>query len=158
MQFITTSFDELTVRQLQQIYKLRVAVFVVEQACPYQEVVEQACPYQEVDDTDLMAWHLRGMDSTGQLLVYARLMREANQQARIGRVITNPIVRGHGYGQQLLQQAIVQIQALWPSTTQINIQAQHYLDRFYRGFGFQPVSGVYLEDGIPHQNMILTLN
>ena len=148
MQFITTSFDELTVRQLQQIYKLRVAVFVV----------EQACPYQEVDDTDLMAWHLRGLDSTGQLLVYARLMREANQQARIGRVITNPIVRGHGYGQQLLQQAIVQIQALWPSTTQINIQAQHYLDRFYRGFGFQPVSGVYLEDGIPHQNMILTFN
>lgn len=93
MQFITTSFDELTVRQLQQIYKLRVAVFVV----------EQACPYQEVDDTDLMAWHLRGLDSTGQLLVYARLMREANQQARIGRVITNPAVRGHGYGQQLLQ-------------------------------------------------------
>lgn len=45
MQFITTSFDELTVRQLQQIYKLRVAVFVV----------EQACPYQKVDDTDLMA-------------------------------------------------------------------------------------------------------
>lgn len=84
MQFITTSFDELTVRQLQQIYKLRVAVFVV----------EQACPYQEVDDTDLMAWHLRGLDSTGQLLVYARLMREANQQARIGRVITNPAVRG----------------------------------------------------------------
>ncbi|WP_421430032.1 GNAT family N-acetyltransferase [Lactiplantibacillus plantarum] len=148
MQFITTSFDELTVRQLQQIYKLRVAVFVV----------EQACPYQEVDDTDLMDWHLRGLDSTGQLLVYARLMREANQQARIGRVITNPAVRGHGYGQQLLQQAIVQIQALWPSTTQINIQAQHYLDRFYHGFGFQPVSGVYLEDGIPHQNMILTLN
>lgn len=50
MQFTTMPFDELTVRQLQQIYKLRVAVFVV----------EQACPYQEVDDTDLTAWHLRG--------------------------------------------------------------------------------------------------
>lgn len=98
-----------------------------------------------------------GLDSTGRLLVYARLMREANQQARIGRVITNPAVRGHGYGQQLLQQAIDQIQALWPTTTQINIQA-NIADRFYRGFGFQPVSDVYLEDGIPHQDMILTLN
>lgn len=148
MQFTTIPFDELTVQQLQQIYKLRVAVFVV----------EQTCPYQEVDDTDLIAWHLRGQDSTGRLLVYARLMREANHQARIGRVITNPEVRGQGYGQQLIRQAIDQIKMLWPTTTQINIQAQHYLDCFYRGFGFQPVSEVYLEDGIPHQDMILMLN
>ena len=148
MQFTTMSFDELTGRQLQQIYKLRVAVFVV----------EQNCPYQEVDDTDLTAWHLRGQSSTGQLLVYARLMHEANQQARIGRVMTNPAVRGRGYGQQLIRQAIDQISLLWPATVQINIQAQHYLDRFYRGFGFRPVTEVYLEDGIPHQDMVLTLN
>ena len=148
MQFTTMSFDELTGRQLQQIYKLRVAVFVV----------EQNCPYQEVDDTDLTAWHLRGQSSTGQLLVYARLMHEANQQARIGRVMTNPAVRGRGYGQQLIRQAIDQISLLWPATVQINIQAQHYLDRFYRGFGFRPVTEVYLEGGIPHQDMVLTLN
>jgi len=68
------------------------------------------------------------------------------------------ISRGQGNGQQLLRQAIDQIRVLWPETTQINIQAQHYLDRFYRSFGFKPVSAVYLEDDIPHQDMILTLN
>ncbi|WP_048000605.1 GNAT family N-acetyltransferase [Lactiplantibacillus herbarum] len=148
MQFTTISFDELTPRQLQKIYWLRIAVFVV----------EQQCPFQDVDDVDLTAQHLLGTDDDQKLLAYARLMREDHHQARIGRVVTNPEARGQGNGQQLLRQAIEQIQVLWPDTAQINIQAQHYLDRFYRSFGFQPVSAIYLEDDIPHQDMVLRLN
>lgn len=147
MRFQTTAFDDLTPRQLHAIYKLRVAIFVV----------EQNCPYQEVDDTDLTAQHLLGTDATGQLMAYARLMREPHDQARIGRVIVSAAARGNGNGRTLLNQAIQQIQHLWPHTLQINIQAQHYLDKFYRSFGFQPVSAVYLEDGIPHQDMVLAL-
>ena len=145
MQFEGYQFDDLTPRQLQAIYKLRVAIFVV----------EQNCAYQEVDDTDLTATHLLGTDSAGQLMAYARLMREPNNQARFGRVIVSQAARGQGNGQALIIEAIRQIRTLWPATTQINIQAQHYLDRFYRSFGFTPVSAVYLEDGIPHQDMIL---
>ncbi|WP_318766482.1 GNAT family N-acetyltransferase [Lactiplantibacillus carotarum] len=147
MRFQTTAFNDLTLRQLHAIYKLRVATFVV----------EQSCPYQEVDDTDLTAYHLLGTDATGQLMAYARLMREPHDQARIGRVIVSAAARGNGNGRTLLNQAIQQIQHLWPHTLQINIQAQHYLDKFYRSFGFQPVSAVYLEDGIPHQDMVLAL-
>lgn len=147
MNFTTIAFDQLTVRQLHQIYKLRVAVFVV----------EQHCPYQEVDDTDLTAWNLLGQDQQGHLIAYARLMQETNHQARIGRVLTNPDFRGQGAGKQLVQRALEQINALWPETSQVNIQAQHYLDRFYRRFGFEPVSAVYMEDGIPHQDMVLKL-
>ena len=33
------------------------------------------------------------------------------------------------------------------------IQAQDYLRSFYEAFGFKAVSGVYLEDGIPHVDM-----
>ncbi|RRK10473.1 GNAT family N-acetyltransferase [Lactiplantibacillus garii] len=147
MQFKTYQLDTLTPRQLHAVYKLRVAVFVV----------EQACAYQEVDDLDLTATHLLGSGADGQLLAYARLMREPNDQARIGRVIVSPAARGGGHGQELVHQAIAQIKRQWSATTQINIQAQHYLDRFYRSFGFVPVSAVYLEDGIPHQDMVLAL-
>ncbi|WP_199774914.1 GNAT family N-acetyltransferase [Lactobacillus sp. CBA3605] len=144
MTFQAIKFDELTPRQLNAIYQLRVAIFVV----------EQACPYQDVDDLDLTAVHLLGTTPAG-LQAYARLMVEPQQQARIGRVVVRATARGAGQGQALLRQAIATIQQLWPQTQQINIQAQHYLDRFYRSFGFVPVSEVYLEDGIPHQDMIL---
>lgn len=145
LQFETIQFDQLTPRQLQAIYKLRVQIFVV----------EQNCAYQDVDDTDLTAVHLLGTDAHGQLVAYARLMTEPDNQARFGRVVVSAAARGNGNGQALIRQAIQQIRQLWPATTQLNIQAQHYLDRFYRSFGFTPVSTVYLEDGIPHQDMIL---
>lgn len=145
--FKTIQFDQLTPRQLQAIYKLRVQIFVV----------EQNCAYQDVDDTDLTASHLMGTTADGQLVAYARLMKEPDDQARFGRIVVSAAARGNGNGQALIRAAIAEIQRLWPATTQINIQAQHYLDRFYRSFGFKPVSAVYLEDGIPHQDMILKL-
>lgn len=145
--FKTTQFDQLTPRQLQAIYKLRVQIFVV----------EQNCAYQDVDDTDLTASHLMGTTADGQLVAYARLMKEPDDQARFGRIVVSAAARGNGNGKALIRAAIAEIQRLWPATTQINIQAQHYLDRFYRSFGFKPVSAVYLEDGIPHQDMILKL-
>lgn len=148
MNFKTYHFDDLTPRQIHALYQLRVAVFVV----------EQHCAYQEVDDTDLTAIHLLATDATGQLAAYARLMQEPHQQARFGRVIVSPVARGDGNGRQLIQRALQVIRRQWPATQQVNIQAQHYLDQFYRSFGFQPVSAVYLEDGIPHQDMVLTLN
>ncbi|GGK33913.1 hypothetical protein GCM10010965_28510 [Caldalkalibacillus thermarum] len=36
----------------------------------------------------------------------------------------------------------------------IKIQAQHYLEKFYGEFGFKTTSDVYLEDGIPHVDMV----
>lgn len=143
--FKTVEIDDLTPRQLQAIYKLRVQIFVV----------EQNCAYQDVDDTDLTATHLLGTNEQGQLVAYARLMREPNNQARFGRIVVSAAARGNGNGQDLIRHAIQGIRQLWPATNQINIQAQNYLDRFYRSFGFTPVSSVYLEDGIPHQDMVL---
>ncbi|MCC3237484.1 GNAT family N-acetyltransferase, partial [Pediococcus acidilactici] len=37
----------------------------------------------------------------------------------------------------------------------VKIAAQSYLQNFYAQFGFKPVSDVYLEDNIPHLDMVL---
>ena len=48
MELIVKHFSELSMNELYDIYKLRVAVFVV----------EQNCPYQEVDDADKVSYHI----------------------------------------------------------------------------------------------------
>ena len=54
MQFVVKKFSELTTEELFQIYKVRVAVFVV----------EQQCAYQEVDDLDPVALHCYFKENT----------------------------------------------------------------------------------------------
>lgn len=137
-------FSELTTRELFQIYKLRVAVFVV----------EQKCYYQEVDDDDLTAYHLMFTNSKGNLTAYARIIPEENATvARIGRVVVDPDSRGGSRGRKLVQEALDQIPQLMPHTTKIVLAGQEYLNGFYKSFGFKNVSDVYLEDGIPHIDM-----
>lgn len=138
------TFSELTTRELFQIYKLRVAVFVV----------EQKCYYQEVDDDDLIAYHLMFTDAQHNLTAYARIIPEDNATiARIGRVVVDPDNRGDGRGRQLVQEALNQIPKLMPNTVKIVLAGQEYLNGFYKSFGFKNVSEVYLEDGIPHIDM-----
>lgn len=144
---IQKNFAELSSRELFQIYQLRVAVFVV----------EQDCAYREVDDLDLTAQHLLRYDEAGNLIAYARLMDEG-QQVRIGRVVVAQSARKHGAGRDLVATAIDVAQATYPAAEQIVIQAQAYLQKFYASFGFQPVSDVYLDTGIPHLDMVLPVN
>ncbi|HGC7317202.1 TPA: GNAT family N-acetyltransferase [Streptococcus agalactiae] len=137
------TFDNLTTHELFQIYKLRVSVFVV----------EQDCPYQEVDDKDLIRLH--GMNWVdGQLAAYYRLIPE-DDKVHLGRVIVNPDFRKKGLGNQLVEHAIKFSEANYPNKP-IYAQAQAYLQDFYQSFGFQPVSEIYLEDNIPHLDMVLS--
>jgi ElaA protein len=137
-------FSELTTTELFNIYKLRVAVFVV----------EQKCYYQEVDDDDLISYHLMFTDADGNLAAYARIIPEDNRTvARIGRVVVNPNNRGGGLGRKLVQEALDQIPKLMPDATKIVLAGQEYLNSFYKSFGLKNVSDVYLEDGIPHIDM-----
>lgn len=147
MGFNQKSFAELTTTELFRIYQLRVAVFVV----------EQDCVYQEVDDDDLIAQHLFRTDDVGQVLAYARLIPEPNQ-VRIGRVLVAASAHKHGAGRELVTEAIAAARETYPEAQQIVIQAQAYLQKFYASFGFTPTSEVYLETGIPHLDMVLPLN
>ncbi len=140
----TLSFDELTTVDLFDIYKLRVAVFVV----------EQKCPYQEVDDDDLISYHLTIKNDDDELIAYLRIIPEADDTvARIGRVIVAKPYRGRGLAKKLLQAGIDESLRLLPNATKIVLAGQAYLQNFYHSFGFEDVSDVYLEDDIPHIDM-----
>ncbi|ABR74425.1 GNAT family N-acetyltransferase [Actinobacillus succinogenes] len=132
----------LTALELWKIYRLRVSVFVV----------EQNCPYQEVDELDKSAVHFwREID--GEIRAYCRII-DAADSVKIGRVIVAKPARGTGLGRELMANAIALGKNRFPNKP-IYVQAQAYLQQFYTSFGFKAISGEYLEDGIPHLDMIL---
>ncbi|MGP6140622.1 MULTISPECIES: GNAT family N-acetyltransferase [unclassified Jeotgalibaca] len=134
----TKSFDALTVYELHSIYYLRTQVFVV----------EQACAYQEVDELDLQSIHLFDKD----IHAYARIIPDEDV-VHIGRVVVHPEFRKKGLSRKLMTEAIRFCQSSYPGKN-IHVQAQAYLQKFYASLGFEPVSEVYLEDNIPHLDMI----
>ncbi|EOT39106.1 GNAT family N-acetyltransferase [Enterococcus columbae] len=144
MEFKIQSFADLSVYQLQQIYQLRVAVFVV----------EQDCAYQEVDEIDVNAQHV-WLEEKGQILAYLRLYQLADG-LHLGRVLVAPTYRSHGLAKQLLTQTLAYIRQQ-NIHTNLQIAAQSYLLSFYQSFGFQEVSTPYLEDGIEHVDMCLSI-
>ncbi|MFX3888770.1 GNAT family N-acetyltransferase [Streptococcus suis] len=144
MQWEIKSFDQLSLQELYGILTLRVDVFVV----------EQACPYPEVDGKDPNCLHLLGMDN-GELVAYLRILPAglSYDEVSIGRVVIKPSHRGKGLGRPMMEQAIACITTEWKES-QIKIGAQAYLEKFYQSLGFEPISEVYLEDDIPHLDML----
>ena len=137
---------ELGALELHQIIQAREAVFVV----------EQQCPYQETDHLDLHAWHLIG-HVDGQLAAYLRVVDPGHKYAEpsIGRVLTAQSFRARGLGRPLMTEAIRATHERHPGQA-IRISAQSYLLRFYTGLGFVQVGEGYLEDDIPHVEMVKT--
>lgn len=145
MDWTVKSFHDLTVEELYQILKLRVNTFIL----------EQRCFYKELDDLDQRAFHLF-LKNKREVIAYCRLLPSNTRykEASIGRVIVNGAYRNQGYARRLMDLAITYIQINW-AEKEIKIQAQTYLQSFYSSFGFKPVTSSYVEDGIPHIDMIL---
>ncbi|KRL80756.1 GNAT family N-acetyltransferase [Secundilactobacillus paracollinoides] len=135
--------DELTPQQLITILKARVAVFVV----------EQNCPYQEVDDDDFDDLHVALFNDNGDLQAYTRVMNR-DTEVNFGRVLVVDQFRKDGLGRKIVQETLDVIAQRFPNKP-IKIQAQAYLQELYESFGFEPKSDVYLEDDIPHLDMVL---
>lgn len=138
------TFDTLTPQELYAIMHLRSEVFVV----------EQNCPYLDPDGKDLSSWHLMGWDGN-KLVAYSRLLpaKLAFEEISIGRVVSSPAYRGTGAGRELMKRAIENAYQLFGEQP-IRIGAQLYLQKFYESLGFKQVSEMYLEDDIPHIEMI----
>ncbi len=141
-------FPELTVEELYRVLALRQQVFVV----------EQKSIYLDADGYDSGSHHLLGIQPGGQeplLAAYLRVLPPGLKypEASLGRVVTSPSARRFGYGKTLLEKGLAFIEANYPGVP-IRIGAQHYLQRFYEGFGFRQSSDVYDEDGIPHIDML----
>jgi ElaA protein len=61
--------------------------------------------------------------------------------------------RGTGLGKEMMEEAKRYIVDKW-GATKIKISAQSYLQRFYENLGFEIVTEMYPEDGIPHFGML----
>lgn len=129
---------ELTAKQLYDILKLRVDVFVV----------EQDCPYPELDGRDLLpdTRHLWIGDEHG-VRSYLRVLTEPGR-LRIGRVVTAKEARGQGLAAQLMKEALGIV-----GDADSVLDAQTYAQGFYAKFGYRPEGDEFLEDGIPHITM-----
>lgn len=145
MELVIKHFDELSTQELFEIFKLRVAVFVV----------EQNCPYQEVDDADKNAYHVYLKDETG-IQAYLRVLPKGVtfDEISIGRVIA--VKRRRGLGSLILSEGIKVAKERFGAES-IVIEAQVYARKLYEKAGFVQSSSEFLEDGIPHTKMILQL-
>lgn len=142
--WIYQHFSELSTKDMYDILSTRNSVFVV----------EQNCVYQDADHKDTQAWHLMGKIDDS-IVAYARILPPglSFSEASIGRVLTHSAHRHQGYGTVLMKMAIEKtIQQFQISN--IRIGAQCYLNVFYSSLGFVAEGDEYMEDGIPHIEMI----
>ena len=137
-------FDDLGVHALHGALALRCRVFILEQG-----------PYQDPDAADKQAWHLLGYDAAGQLQACLRIVDAGARYAEpsIGRVVTAPEARGLGLGRALMAEGLARCAKAWPGRA-VRISAQSHLHDFYAALGFASVGRPYLEDGIPHIEML----
>ena len=137
-------FGELTTKELYEILKARAEIFVV----------EQNCVYQDLDGIDYDSLHVFYEEADGKVTAYLRALYKDDDTVQMGRVLT--LRHGTGLGGRLLKEGIAQIRTkMHPS--KIYIEAQCYAVGFYEKEGFQICSEEFLEDGIPHVQMVLEL-
>lgn len=143
MNLVSKFFDELTTVELYEILKARAEIFVV----------EQNCVYQDLDDKDYKSLHIFYEDN-GKVVGYLRAFNKENDVVQMGRVLT--IQHGTGLGGKLLKEGIEQIRAKL-NPKHLYIEAQCYATGYYAREGFKVCSDEFLEDGIPHVQMMLEL-
>lgn len=150
LEYTCLPFYQLSLDQLYDIMKLRQEVFVV----------EQNCPYLDADDKDQDSYHVIGVDTSGHIQAYTRLVPPGlsyKDYASIGRVVTSSSMRGKKTGKPLMQFSIDHCTKFWPGID-IKISAQTYIVKFYNALGFEEVGNPYLEDDIPHIAMLRKAN
>jgi ElaA protein len=140
-------FNELSPAELQNIYMARQQVFSL----------EQQCVYLDADGYDESSYHLAAWSPAHRVpLAYARLVEPGVKYSEpsVGRVITTSAARGTGLGRELVRRVITHASQTYPGRG-IRISAQARLEAFYAEAGFAAVGSPYLEDGIPHTEMLL---
>lgn len=136
------TFEELTLDEFYRLAALRVAVFVV----------EQECAYQELDYKDFEAIHLAGY-LDGRPVAYCRIYGQTERKIHIGRVLVEKELRGKRVAYEVMEKAHEIINREFENVKTIAISAQKYLKPFYQKIGYRVRGAEYLEDGIPHVEM-----
>lgn len=143
------AFAQLPPQTLYAILKLRSDVFVV----------EQNCVFSDMDDVDQACEHLCGFEKPGlgeaRLVAYLRLVPPGVKlpEASIGRVAVARDARRRGLAREAMVRGLARLKQRFPGTP-VRIGAQHYMEGFYRSLGFSTTGAPFLEDGIPHVEMV----
>lgn len=131
---------EMAPVDLYRVLALRSEVFVVEQACVYQDL-----DGRDLDEGVRQVWATD--DATGAIAATLRLLPEAGGGTRIGRVVTAAASRRLGLAALLVEHALASSDGPWV------LDAQAHLADWYGGFGFVRCGDDFVEDGIPHVPM-----
>ncbi len=137
-------FDELSADQMYTILCVRQEVFVL----------EQECLYLDADGKDRRSLHLMGFDGD-ELVAYARIVEPgvSYKEVSMGRILSTKNARGTGAGIELMDIGLKEIEDRYGNVP-VRISAQTYLLHFYEKFGFHSTGKEYLEDEIPHTEML----
>lgn len=137
-------FEQLSLNELYDIMHLRQEVFVVEQDCPYIDA-----DYKDQHSVIVNAYY------NNKLIAHTRIVKPgiSYSEASIGRVVSSPRHRKVGLGVLLMKKSIQALEGKF-GTSKCRISAQTYLLDFYMQFGFKVCSEEYMEDGLPHFEMI----
>lgn len=138
-------FVDLNKYELHDIFALRVKVFVV----------EQNCPYQELDGKDKHCFHIIG-EYNDQVISTARIIPAgiSYPEVSLGRVVVDSEYRNKGIAHKMMEEVLSFSKNEFGKHT-IKISAQEHLENFYTTHGFTATGKKYLEDGIPHIEMLL---
>lgn len=139
---------QVTVRRVswesafRELRAIRAAVFVAEQGVPEE---------LEWDDLDRQCLHALATSVAGGAVGTGRLLPDGH----IGRMAILAPWRRRGIGGLILQDLVAAARERGHKL--IELSAQTHAMEFYRRFGFQEVGGEYLEAGIRHRRMQLSL-
>ncbi|TLP80712.1 GNAT family N-acetyltransferase [Maribacter sp. ACAM166] len=141
---LVKKFSELSIEELYSLLQLRSDIFVV----------EQDCVYQDLDGKDSKALHILGM-MNGKVVAYTRIFKPGDyfKESSIGRVAVHKEHRKIGYGKEIMDASIKAVEEIFHKN-KIKLSAQTYLTKFYNELGFKSIGEGYLEDGIPHIQMV----
>lgn len=126
--------------------RIRTEVFVREQRIPAE---------LEWDEADQVAVHAVAYNRLRQAVATGRLLPSDNGIAKIGRMAVHQVLRGCGFGEQVLRALALEAQRR--GDRGIELHAQRTARDFYARLGFQPQGAPYEEAGIPHITMTSAL-
>ncbi len=142
------SFQELSLEEFHDIIALRIQIFII----------EQNCPYQEVDGKDKLAHHLFFKNETDEIIAVTRILPQgiSYEEVAIGRVVVHEDYRGTGLGSQLMSDSMNFVRDKYGEVP-VRLSAQKHLENYYGNHGFKSTGKEYLEDGIPHVEMLCNI-
>lgn len=142
--FAILHYTELALDEFHDIIQLRIAIFVV----------EQNCPYQELDGKDKESFHLICKNENEEIVATLRILPPhlSYETVAIGRIVVHEKERGKSLGHKLIEKSMQFIEEEF-GTVPVTLSAQKHLEGFYEKHKFKSTGKEYLEDGIPHVEM-----